>query len=514
MFPLVTLLAGCPKSPPPAAQKDAGTTAQPPRPPKAFQIDIVARTSKLARMHRAEDGKLFVDTGLWIYEAGPGGALRRLGDPAAYSPFVPALSDDMVGYEATAVRHGRTLRVDGTRVVLQGFEAGKFRAYAWDGRAWISEGVEADPYERTPTIPADAGIVAPPEYDEARALRDGRWVFLRNGPTDLDEAYIVTPNGATVHQPLFESLSDGGALERSSCHFLSAEDGGAYVSCALFARGSYDRSEHVLRLEGDKWVRIDIPASNEPRFGQLAVDTEGALWFAEGTTPLAILRRTRDGAIEKFSLPRAEWSIARPFYGQDTIATESPRRGPDYRLWRVGYIEEAPPADPAYLHEVIPLPNGDVWFAVSEHGSAQLFLRASRDGRAPEPIAIGSPADQVNVLRNERPPREWVGHCPQVFVRLARAKDDASLRVDELLADRAEIEKLAAPLPDRIAETKIVTGTLGGEAVAGVIVMRSFPDAKEAVFEKVVRAIVDRFTTNPAAPPPVFCTLPVLTRAL
>ena len=522
-FTLVTsslLLAGCPREKRTETGPDAPADAAPPL-LRRFTIDVVGRTTGHARFMTTEDRRLWLDATLFVYAATNDGTLQRIGEPKDYAPMVPELSDDLAGYDAHRRTPYRTLALEGEKLVVTDRASHEEHAFLWDGTAWkpTTAKTDADLHARALAEMEDAGVKPAPGWSSRHRLPDGRFIFLYNDSSHAEQVAIVKPGGATIATRPITTLPGGGVIGHESCEFIpSARDEDVHLACSVTTRDTYEWSRHVLRLEGEKWTRLDLPASTE-RSSHYAVDREGGLWFGEGRTPLTLVRRAPDGTIEKLAIPRADFRVARPSYRADTIATQTnEQQGYDkLRYWVTARIESGDPGEPSWLQSIAVRPSGDIWFLVGEHGFTQLVVRASREPGPQRPVTVGSDVDQENQLRSEKPPRAWVGHCPQLFVRLARAKDLASLPIERLTAERNVVTELTqkfAPPGGYTAAARLVTGTLGGEAVAGVVLIRSMPDAKEADLEKTARAVVERFTTNPASPPPVFCSLPVLDRLL
>lgn len=475
---------------------------------------------------RLDSDALALTSSVYIHVVADDASLQRLGGPSDYAPFLPESDDDVVGYEA---RHMIGQKVTGKRERLFVTSVVPSRTLVWEGRRWqttaeppplppgdLVEGAAAEGAAR-----GAMGTRLPSGYSWGARLRlgDGRVALLGESPSRHDVVFVASASREsgvlTTPRPPREAE---GPLDHHKCRFLEAADERAYVTCDGYDARRERRFESIQRLDGSEWVElVTPPAERDDNRSAYAVDAEGGLWFWTTARTSSVVRVGADGQIDRIELPRASADLARPYYSAtDVVSTRG--RGDDrpYRLWTVGTLAPAKaPELPHFVGQIVARRSGDVWVTALELGQSALVYRIARDGAAPKPILITSPADQQNEVRNARPPRSWAGgHCPQLFVTLASASLGADLATERVETRLGEIDALLSKLNRRLYTRAVVVGRLAERRVVGVLLMRSSPDAGEDIMEAAATRLVERFTTDPASPPPVHCSVPVLDRII
>jgi hypothetical protein len=438
------------------------------------------------RLEVLEDGvALFTD--LFVYRATDDGDLVRIGDGATYAAMLNR-GDDLAGYDvarAESVWYGVTGTVERPKL------DGDLVARAWDGKAWVTA---------PPRIPGDdatsrAGLEIPADAQvgDIRKLPDGRRAGLAS--FDGKPRLFLVDGGA------------GGALlpidtPHQQCRFVTAYDR-KNVACRP-PWGSTERPT-LHRLGTAGLGRVALPAGVEGEH-TLTVGDDGSLWFADRAE---VLRFTPDERLERFALPAPDASLARARYASYPILTRSRPMGAapvEARVWETLVVLQAPPIAPAKeVDQIVPRPDGTAWIVAHDGKYTRLVMHV---GRRPTraAIAIGSADDQRNEALGTRGVRTWVGHCPQLFVAVPHT--DVWSRVEEVRD--VVMPALARDKNVGAERGAVVEGRLGERHVAGVLLWRSTPK----IIEAAATALALHFTDNPAAPPTVTCTAPVLERAL
>jgi hypothetical protein len=284
-----------------------------------------------------------------------------------------------------------------------------------------------------------------------------------------------------------------------------------------------DSVASVHRLVGDRWERVRIDERLEKSMQTTAVGPDGALWI--GLDDGKLLRISAKHVTDTFELPKADAKLGRASYwSSETYALPSSAKGDDLggaarRFEQVGVAPAAEPNPIARIEEIVPRADGEAWVVAAETrpNGGTVVVHMGRPAIAPLPDAllVGTETDQRNEIRNSRPPIAWVGHCPQLFIALAKQRVDGSLASEAMwsreTAIAATVNKVFGSRTSSTPNAALVEGRLGGRRVAGVLVWRPAPEASQDLLEKNTRSIAAEIATGPVTE--ITCTAPVLDRA-
>ncbi len=524
---LVLLAAGCRKAPPPpAAIVDAGVDAHVAEAPKAWGAQILARSIAHPSFHWLDERELVLEMGMYFHTVDEKGVVARIGKLEDYARFLPENDDDLVGYDVE--QSGESSRVSGSKARLFVKHIYPDHVMLWDGATW-SKTVSAPPppfigrstwLSDPKSEGVDAGsalLPADKSYRVFSRVRDGRVVWLPSpSEANQDIAIIDKDKKEVRHVRAIEPQRDAKGEAAFSCDNIPSLDETVWLSCEEHDpdwNERFKRKLHVVRLEGDAFREIALPEIAEGTTrASFAVDPAATLWFAEnGASEVKLVRIPKSGVAEKLDIPQSPPGLARPFYTSLSVATRAKATGDSpYRSWALATIREPlTPDRMRSIDRIVPRPSGDVLVVARDPDAAKIVVRFAR-GAEPTPVdrivLSGTRPDQRNEIRNTRPPRSWVGHCPQIFV---------IVKAEKLLAHEGELEQLLAKSKRTKRATPqmtIIEGTLGGKPVQGVAVVRTYPEIREDDVEALASRIIERFTTDPASPPDATCTLPVLTK--
>lgn len=420
------------------------------------------------------DARLFVVSGPFLYEPRPDGALEVLGGAAAYAPLYAGSEDALVGY----LSHPRIERVVDSAagagaldVKLVGESAGGYR---------IDKGALS--LLDAAAFKGDAGARAPEEPDAATVIGS-----------------VAAAKGAAT-----------------KCRRLPSFDGRAYAACRARGAGAAGDKVTFHVKEGDAYKPAFVAAAGVDDKGSIGAD--GALYVA-GTSAasFAVFRCAPDAACDKLPVeldpepkdPKAAAPAPPSYVTSFTDAMDS-AESKYWQSFSIGGVRAGQSGLQA--EQVLARGPGDVWvLARTSPSSARVYFHS---GAARPRARLASDLDARVLVRNEKAPAVWVGHCDQVFVRLAGTRGDAPLAIEAVKAKVPEIKATLAVRTDddfyTPFEWTLVEGRLHDERVAGVVVRRSDVEAKVERMERAVDKLVDKLATNPMSRPKVTCTLPVL----
>ena len=256
------------------------------------------------------------------------------------------------------------------------------------------------------------------------------------------------------------------------CEQAPSADGKAYADCHVHDALIDERRLYVL--DERTWARVLLPSRDLD--APIAVAKDGSIWMGLAE-PARLVVRSPTGHVTSTALPaKAPDALSHASYRGKFMGLNLPRA----QMQNVQDLER--------IVDLAPTPGGSMIVMAREEGldGALVVMRAGWTAAGVErPDVLGSEIDQLVDIRNAEEPKRWIGHCRAVFVRLS-----------------------ASPAQRDVGEGVFVRGWLHGEKVNGVI----FTDEshEEASFERGVTYFVDTHTTNPASPPDVTCTLPML----
>jgi hypothetical protein len=491
----VLFLGGCSsKAPPfpPGAAADAGARAAEAviaETPRAAHL-VASTRDGAVRFIVPKGGGVLVDTPLFLYEATDDGALVRIGDATSYAALLPEGDDDLTGYDVPTKNYHGSPTGSASRPVFRTSGG----AHAWDGKAWTpapptdaidNDVIPWDAFER----PTNASI------HRVQRLPDGR--LLAIGRFDGVRGTMIVPAGQRTG-----SILPLGGSEVDNCDLPHAIDGNTYVFCHKWRAG--EQQPELFRLDKDRWESVALPEKLVT--SAIAIGEDGALWYGEEH---AIVHRSKDGHTERFALPEPDPTLNRPSfssYFSETVITDGKGSMRSWTDLRIQMPNDVSPL--TVVDAIVPRPDGRAWLRVHDSHYGYHFVHVGQKAQDAR-FTIGSDADQRNEVRNARGVRTWVGHCPQLFVTLAR--DTAWSRIEDIrtvVQKHHEKKELYDP-----GHAAIVEGRLGGKHVAGVLVWRSVSDIRDVTIEATASDVAQAFAENPASPPEITCTVPVMDRA-
>lgn len=436
------------------------------------------------------DDRLIVTSGPFVYEPRPDGSLELIGGATAYAPLYGGNEDTVIGYLPP---HPRVVRVVAS--AGGGLEARLFPDAAGGFRL-------------------EKGALAPLEakFFETDA---GPWASRGTLPVGALEASTVLP------------ALTGPSAAATKCRRLPAFDGRSYASC---------RTRGAAGAPGKLSFHVKDGEAYKPAFAaatsvddKATIGADGALYVAgigAKSSEAAVFRCSEGAGCEKLAIDIGQEKndagapppAAPPSYASsitDVIESDSEQA----RSWQSFSIEATRPAPgQLQIEQVFARSAGDVWIVARKDGfEGGRFILHS--GAARPRARLASDLDARVLVRNHRPPSVWVGHCDQVFVRMAGARGDAPLPVDAI---KAKVSDIKATLSARGAGDDfyalfgwtLVEGRLHEERVVGIVVRRTDAEGNLARMERAVERLVDKLTTNPMSRPQVYCTLPVLSAVL
>jgi hypothetical protein len=293
-----------------------------------------------------------------------------------------------------------------------------------------------------------------------------------------------------------------------------------YLECSSSdSKDNYGSGFYVL--EEGRWVTSPV---QRHKVAVQVVDAEGAMWHVVGGMPgpTWLERKSRDGKVERLDPPSAPSELFAPFYRTSTVELAAESDGKIKEWLSASIIAEKEAAKTGWIHTMIPLRSGDVWVIGRDSGDVRrgaTLVRYTRRGvPSTPPVLLRSAADERNEVHNARGVRRWAGHCVSVFVpfpRPPRGPDGAVLApsTEYYHQHQKEFDEAVARLDKKKhspVEVSLVEGLLGGERVAGIVFLRSDPEADEATMEAVATRVAEIATPNPASPPATTCSLPAL----
>lgn len=450
----------------PAAADAGPAPVTPPAAPPDPTLRIVAEGDMSGTSSSVtDDGRLVVSSGAFVYQARPDGALALQGTPGAYAPLFPGSEETVIGY----VSHARPLRILGAG---RGFDV---KLSGDEGSAFHVD-------------------------DGSMTMLDGKAFAKDAAPAEVQV--------------------DGAA---GKCFPLLSFDGKTYVRCQARASKARKVTFHVKDATG-AWRSAFAAASDVDDNGTVGAD--GALYASVRGAEKIVRCEDRDaasdagdGACESLPMDTKAEGTAAPGYQTSYTDAMNPEES---RYWATIRVAN-PPAlkGPFAIERVIARSRDDVWaVATAQAVGSRVFLHAHPAGPR---TRLPSDIDGRVLARNTKAPAPWVGHCDQVFVKVAAAKletDDGKpaaggVKSDALAARAAEIKKMLAVKTENEAfapyGAAIVEGRLHDEHVAGVIVFRSDVEGSVDRMERIVDKMIDKLAANPMSRPQAYCTLPVLT---
>jgi len=349
-------------------------------------------------------------------------------------------------------------------------------------------------------------------------------------PADDDEiaGYDVKPNPPPDH--FAGALAPPGELEmppgtsggRTLCERV-ASWGHAHVLC----RWRDTPQTTLFRWTGDRWEERDVAQALLKQVVTVAAAKDETLWL--GLSSATVVRVSESGSLDQLDFAKLDPSFERPSYVSDQTLTRrsrAPKGSPDFeegdilgiqRFERLSVDGKNAPQDIDRISQIVPLADGEAWVIAHEQHNASVLFHISRPAMAPEAIVIGTTVDQRNEVRNLRPPRPWLGHCPVLFVALARQRADGTLASASLWARERSLSEMVkkewADVGFTAPRAALVEGHFAGRRVAGVLVWRSEPTSSAELVEKAVHAISKGAVDTTGSAPDVFCNAPVLDRA-
>lgn len=437
-------------------------------------VHVIARSlSDTTTLATLEDGTVVIDTGVFVHRVEGEGAPALVGDRRAYEAFAPA--DD--GTPAVRSRARSFFGTKDAPMMSEGTEAYAFADGKWNKTKARVGATLAMPYrvrERrrdTSTAVPPAGVRAQPRMFRStyRRYPDGTFVGLgrERASASIPVGLVIRPRS---HEETVVPLPD--ADERWSCEQAPSADGKAYVDCRAHDALSEERRLYVL--DERTWARVTIPSRDLE--APLAVAKDGSIWMGLAD-PARLVGRSPGGHVTTTILPKAPESLGRASYRAKPLGLNLPRP----QMQNVDDLDR--------IVDLAPTTGGAIIVLAREEGidGALVVLRAGGSA-VDRPEVLGSEIDQLVAMRNAEEPKRWIGHCRAVFVPLA--------------------ESAGSPAQRDVGDGWFVRGHLRDRKVSGVIFTDDSYD--EARFERDVTYFVDTHTTNPASPPDVTCTLPIL----
>jgi hypothetical protein len=470
-----------------------------------FETHVVARTlTWRTALVPLDDGRVVMTAGFYRFDLTSDGTAKLIGPPSSYAAKMPSADIQLAGYDVVSVTPDET--VPGAR--------------AWhDLRGPLTGRARPEHFAVSDVDNLPSGVAG----DDMRRAADGTLVFLVNQATsDTGFTFVAAPKSRHVIAVPIDGLDDSAeAAKDARRRGVTCEHVPSWGRPHLFCRSWHDGITSVVRLAGRHWEIVPVTAEIAAHLRVGAVGPDDTLWL--GLRTGAVLRRAANGATEIIEMPRASTSLARPSY------TSSPagyaRRASDsdgLQLWeRVG-ITAASAAGASdvvpQIRQIVPRPDGEAWVLTAESHATHLLVHVSRPAIAPleDPLLVGSEADQRNELRNLTEPVTWVGHCPQLFVTLAKERADGSFAPEPVWSRETQIADVFRGIVGKARHERpismIVEGRLGGRRVAGVMLWRADPDASEDLLERAAAAIASELSPLTGATPRITCTVPVLER--
>gem|GEM_PF-5296538 len=345
-------------------------------------------------------------------------------------------------------------------------------------------------------VPNGSGV------DVRFATVDGGGFRIEGGALKLLDAAAAPPPYTGASQDL-PSRPPG----EERCARVRSFDGRTYARCHApkMAGGT------LYVLDGGTWSKTFGAASG---YGRGSVSSDGAL-YALAPNGREAVRCAPGGPCTPLTVEPHD-DVRGPSYGSSV--TEVVRE--DGQPWQTLLLRHDARASHERVHfgEVIARSPDDVWIVGSDPGGRVVFHSGPRRAVQELPSEI----DARVLVQNAKPPVLWVGHCEQVFVRLAGTREldagaaaDASTPASAVKARLPQIKKALARAPSAAAGIEpfawtLVEGRLHDEHVAAVVVFRSDVEAKLEHLERAVTKLVDELASNPMDRPRVTCTLPVL----
>ena len=470
-----------------------------------FETHVVARTlTWRTALVPLDDGRVVMTAGLYRYDLTADGTPKLIGPPSAYAAKMPSGDVQLGGYDVEAVTPDET--VPGAR--------------PWhDLRGPLTGRTKPDDFAVPEVDNLPSGIAG----DDMRRAADGTLVFLVNQATsDTGYTFVAAPNSRRVIAVPIDGLDDTADGARDARRRgVTCEQVPSWGLPHLFCRSWHDGITSVVRLAGRHWEIVPVTPQIAAHLRIGAVGPDDTLWL--GLRTGAVLRRAANGATETIEMPRASTSLARPSYTSSPAGyTRRAGESDGLRLWeRVGITaaSDVSAADVApQIRQIVPRPDGEAWVLTTESHGTHVLVHVSRPAIAPpeDPLLVGTEADQRNELRNLTDPVTWVGHCPQLFVTLAKERADGSFAPEPVWSREKQIagifREIVGKARHEMPISMIVEGRLGGRRVAGVLLWRAEPDASEDLLERAATAIASELSPLTGATPRITCTVPVLER--
>lgn len=491
--------------------------------PQDHLLRVVGQGDSMMKLE-ASGQRIVASAGPVTYTAMPDGSLEPLEKASVYETFfgpsesltgyvhplpyarstILGAHDDVVQYidpyagAAYAVRLGGGVKpeVVGSLAGLEGGVEwnGVFigRVYGADGmQLWVANGA-------VPTLPRSWSL-GPITVGHDRAL-------VSLGQDEHGGAALIWKTREAT--PFAVSLPDH--LSSSDCHLLSAFDGEVYVSCDM-TKPTYEhdapppKQKLFALVKNERWEVLETPASFT---SAASIASDGSVYFAEPRIA-TVTHCARNGA--KCSMVPIESDAA-----TDEMAvwrqygTEVVQRNGNLNWQRVD-VGRISAAKIGRVESVFARSENDIWALARTTSGTKAILHS---GRIRERVRVMDPPGVVVAAHNERPPTSWAGHCDEVFVVLAEVAPGEPLDTTKIRRDEIDEVVTAAWTFAADFSWDVVKGRLHDRDVAGVVFLRSAPDAKLEVMEKKVQAVIDRYTKNPMSQPRATCTLPVLDRVL
>lgn len=449
---------------------------------RASDVQIVARSlTDTAALAVLEDGTVVLDTGVYVYRVPDAGAIELVGERSSYAPFLPA--DD-----GTPLVRARARSFFGTKDAPMMLEYGE--AFALTNRVWTKTQVKppATPSvgqrmrgrrseSSTAILPADVQLEPKMVRTSYRRYPSGLLVgigtpFVTGAGSPMPTGLVVKPGARAETLVPFPD-----ATTSWKCELVSSADEKAYADCTTAGRAA--SSERRLYVLDDRtWARVLLPSRDLD--APIAVTKDGAVWMGLGDPARLAVRA--NGRISYVTLPKPPQTLARASY----VARKSDNLLP--------YPQKNEVSELSTVADLAAARDGSLVVVAREENidGGMIVLRVGTRGAPPVAFqqVVGTEIDQLVDIRNGDEPKRWVGHCQAVFVQLPRGRDAGELALHP------------------ITHGTWVEGRLHDKTMTGIV----FTDGKASGedFERVISAFVERSTTNPASPPEVTCTLPVL----
>jgi hypothetical protein len=442
------------------ASADARPLASAPRPPaydpSTFALTLVAVTGGLADLRVWDKTRVFVDAGVFLYEARDEG-LVRLGDAKAYAH--DAFGDDLVGLRVRApmrMSGYRRMELRGERLLVA--EGDVVRS--WDGSRW--------------TVATDVALKT--------VSRDR-----------LDEGYLRD-----------ESPPPDAGLQPKGCRLVLSADDGTYATCENAPFAVMDVS---AAAPANGWIGRPIVERrtflDHVAGARLAVARDGALWFAE-EPPLR--RATPDGSVSVVDVPAARPELWYPtFRGQrpEMMSAVLAHTAKGLEYWQDTHLTPAPTTRSRRggIVGLVPKRDGTVWVALAQSGEGptEIYRWGPLPAKPTMPLHVGSDFDQQVEIRNAVGVRPWRDDCPQAFV----------VGGDDLASREAAIAPLAELAEAKAIGLHAVEGVLGDRRVRGVLLYLKKPEAGTAELAKLVAKLGAAIGSSEST-----CSVPNVTRIL